>query len=90
MPNRPSAKKHLKQTKTRTKQNNKFKRLYKEAISEAEEAIEQGLDAEKIKERFSYAQKRIDKAAKKGVIHGNKASRLVGQLQSKVQNYLNN
>ncbi len=87
MPNRPSAKKHLKQTKKRTKRNKKRKKDYKKAKKDLLETIKDELDEEEVKEKFSTTQKKIDKAVKTGAIKENKGSRLKSKLQKKVQEY---
>jgi len=88
MPNRSSAKKHLKQTKKRTKRNKKRKKDYKKAKKELLEAIKNEQDEEEIKEQFITTQKKIDKAVEIGAIKENKGSRLKSKLQKKIQEYI--
>ena len=78
MPNIQSAKKKLKQDKIKTKRNLKYKHLIDRAIK----AVKKEKDQQSIKKAYSI----IDKAAKKRVIHKNKAARLksrIGKLMKK-------
>lgn len=72
MPVTKSAKKKLKKDKTRTKENKKVENLFKSAIKRAQKS--------KTEKVVKDAMKLVDKAAKKNIIHKNKASRLKSRL----------
>lgn len=72
MPKIKSAKKALRQTIKRTKQNRLVKIQLKTALKKATAG------------NLSKVQALIDKAAKKGVIHANKAGRFKSQLMRKL------
>lgn len=72
MPITKSAVKALRQTKRRTTKNKVWKEKLKTAIKKAEK--------EKTKEAISYAFKIVDKSAKVGIIHKNKASRIKSRI----------
>jgi len=76
MPQTLSAKKALRQTKRRTAFNLKIKKAYKKAVKKAREKK----DKNSLSEAFSV----LDQAAKKGVIHQRKASRLKSRLSQLV------
>lgn len=78
MPKTKSAKKKLRQDKKRTQRNLAYKKAYKIAIKKAKKTQKEEL----IKEAYS----KIDKAAKKGVIHKNKAARLKSRLVKSFKN----
>lgn len=56
----------------------------KESIKEIEDLLETG-ELEKAEEKLPEAYKAIDKAAKKNIIHGNKANRKKSQLAQKIK-----
>ena len=70
MPIIKSAKKRLKQSKVKTARNTAYERGYKSALKTLRTGTKKGAEA------LKTAYKAIDKAAKKGVIHKKKASRL--------------
>lgn len=72
MPNIKSAKKKLKQDRTKTKRNLKYEHLIERAIKEVKKKKDQG----SLKKVYSI----IDKAAKKKIIHRNKAARLKSRI----------
>jgi small subunit ribosomal protein S20 len=76
MPVLKHAKKKLRQDKKRTSDNLKIKQLYKKLIKEAK--------VSKTPEAVSKAYQAIDKAAKKFVLHDNKAARLKSSLAKAV------
>jgi small subunit ribosomal protein S20 len=82
MANTSSAKKAMRQTAKRTALNLKFKRAYKDALKSVEKAIIAG-EAE-LTTKVVAAQKALDKAAKRGVIKANTASRKFSRLMKKV------
>lgn len=72
MPNLKSAIKRTKQNKKRAAQN----RLWKEQIKSAKRALlESHKKGEGVAEAWIALQKKLDKAAKRNVIHKNKATR---------------
>jgi small subunit ribosomal protein S20 len=72
MPVIKSAKKKLKQDRKREKLNNQVKLNYRNALKEAKKS--------KTSEKVRQAVKLVDKAAKKGIIHKNKAARIKSSL----------
>lgn len=72
MPIIKSAKKRMRTSQKAAIRNSKTKRQMKTAIKQYKDNISQSTQA--------LAQSKIDKAAKKGVIHKNKASRLKSRL----------
>jgi small subunit ribosomal protein S20 len=83
MPNKPSAKKALRQTKKLTVLNTRRKRAYREAIKKTIKALEAGA-REDAKKFAAEAQKALDKAAKHGTIKSNTAARKLSRLMKKV------
>ena len=79
MPNIKSAMKRVKTTKTRTMENSMVKTAYKTATKNFKAAVEEG-NKEKATELFKIATKAVEKAAKKGVIKDNTASRKKSNL----------
>lgn len=75
MPNLESAKKKLRQDKKKQSKNLLYKKNFKKAVKSA--------NGKKTKDLLSKAFSSIDKAAKKGVIHRNKAARLKSRLAKK-------
>ena len=82
MPNTRSAKKALRQTKKLTALNLKAKLAYKDAVKATRKAIEAGTTD--VVETAKIAQKKLAKAAKRGVIKKNTASRKLSRLMKKV------
>lgn len=54
-------------------------------VKKVTKAVEEG-DIETAKKELPMAMKKIDKAAKKNVIHKNQASRRIGRLSRRVDN----
>jgi len=77
MPITSSAKKALRQAKRRTAVN----QLIKSRTKTAMDAFKKNLSAETLSMAFS----RIDRAAKRGIMHRNKAARLKSQLANKAK-----
>ena len=75
MANHKSALKRVRQTKTRTERNRQRKTTMKKLRKETLSAVESG-DAKAAAEGASKYASAVDKAAKKGLIHKNKASNL--------------
>lgn len=72
MPITKSAQKALKQTRRRTEQNKVWKTKLKQSLKKAY--------SEKSKDAISNAFKIVDKSAKVGIIHKNKAARVKSKL----------
>ncbi|MBQ6860490.1 MAG: 30S ribosomal protein S20 [Clostridia bacterium] len=79
MPNIKSAIKRVKTIKTKTSENSMVKSAYKTAVKNFNAAVEEG-NKEKATELFKVAVKAVEKAANKGVIKDNTASRKKSSL----------
>lgn len=79
MPNIKSAKKRVNTIKAKTDENAMVKTAYKTAIKNFNAAVEAG-DKALADEKFKIATKAVDKAANKGVIKANTASRKKASL----------
>lgn len=79
MPNIKSAKKRVNTIKTKTEENAMVKTAYKTAIKNFKAAVE-AENKELANEKFRVATKAVDKAANKGVIKANTASRKKASL----------
>jgi small subunit ribosomal protein S20 len=75
MANHPSALKRVRQTKTRTDRNRQRKNAIKSLRKETLGAVSEG-DQTKASQSLSKFSSAVDKAAKKGMIHKNKAANL--------------
>lgn len=75
MPITKSAKKKLRKDKKREAENLKLKKAYKKTVKNTKKNPN--------KKNLSESSKVLDKAAKKGIIHKNKAARLKSRLTSK-------
>lgn len=83
MPIKQSAKKALRQIKKRTIANTVVRDAYKKAVKDVVKAIEAG--EKDLAEKVRLAQKKLDKAAKKGVIKRQTAARKLSRLAKKVR-----
>jgi small subunit ribosomal protein S20 len=81
MPNIKSAIKRVKTSNERNAQNATVKSSMRTAVKKAEAAAENG--AENVKELTNDAIRQLDKAAQKGLIHKNVASRQKSRLMKK-------
>ncbi|WGS65943.1 30S ribosomal protein S20 [Marinitoga aeolica] len=88
MPNVKSAKKRVRQTAKRRLRNKAYKTRVKNSIKKVLAAIEAKKEKEEVMGLLNSAFSVIDKAAKKGVIHRNNASRKKSRLHVKVKEYL--
>ena len=79
MPNIKSAIKRVRTTESNAKENASMKTAYKTAIKNFKAAVEAG-NKELAEEKFKVATKAVDKAANKGVIKANTASRKKASL----------
>ncbi len=84
MPTKDSAKKYIRVTARRTAQNKVTKGLFRGAIKKTRAAIGQS-NIDDATKWFSFAQKFLDKAVKKGVVKKNTASRLKSRLNTAVK-----
>ena len=82
MPNIKSAKKRVKVIATKTAQNKATKSALKTAVKKAYIAIENNADNKA--EAVSFAVKKIDQAAAKGILHKNKAARSKSNLAKRL------
>ncbi len=85
MPNKKAAKKHLRHTVKRTKNNSLVKRNIKELIKKGERALKAGND-DKIVEYAKALQKAVDKAIKTGILKSNTGNRKKSRFMSKLDN----
>lgn len=83
MPNLQSAKKRARQNKKRRAHNRHFRGSANTKVRKARVAIESG-DVEKAREAIRLAVSALDKAASKGVIHENNASRRKSRLMQQL------
>lgn len=79
MPNIKSAMKRVNTIETKTQENAMIKTAYKTAIKNFNAAIQDG-NKDLANEKFKVATKAVDKAANKGVIKANTASRKKASL----------
>ncbi|MEM8666233.1 MAG: 30S ribosomal protein S20 [Planctomycetota bacterium] len=84
MPNTASAKKRLRQNDKRRQHNRAAKSTMRTQLRKVRDAVKEG-DAEKAKAEFLIAQKSIDQAASKNLIHQNAASRTKSRLNKLVK-----
>ena len=82
MPNIKSAKKRVKVIATKTARNKETKSALKTAVKKAYIAIENNADNKA--EAVSFAVKKIDQAAAKGILHKNKAARSKSNLAKRL------
>jgi small subunit ribosomal protein S20 len=82
MPHTKSAKKNLRKSEKRRRQNRVAKRDIKEQLKSFEQALQGPI--EKLREEYNKTAKRLDKAAAKKVIHSNLAARKKSQLARQV------
>ena len=84
MANLPSSKKRERQTKRRT-QINLFRKEKIRNLAKKVRGLERGKELEEKPEEFmKKAQEVLDKAARKGIIHKNKAARLKSRWSKKL------
>ncbi len=81
MPNLQSAKKALRQSKKRAVENLVVKKSFKSAVKKVLKGLDNDVD---VTEDLKLAQKKLDKAVKKGVIKKGAASRKISRLTKKV------
>jgi small subunit ribosomal protein S20 len=79
MPQRRTAKKELRKTKKRREQNLRVKGEIKSVVKKFKKSLQSG-DAASRKKELNEVYKTLDKAAKKKIIHPNKAARKKSRL----------
>jgi len=79
MPHTKSARKNLRKSDKRRRQNRAVMRTIKETIRDFQEALSAG-DPAKLKDAYRVVAKKLDKAAAKRVVHPNLAARKKSQL----------
>ncbi|OGF56731.1 MAG: 30S ribosomal protein S20 [Candidatus Fraserbacteria bacterium RBG_16_55_9] len=84
MPNTKTAKKNLRQSLKRREKNLERKKAFQHIVKQLKKAIAAG-DQTQVKELVPQVMKAADKAAKKHLIHPNKAARLKSRLMKRVQ-----
>lgn len=87
MPQRAQMSKHMRQTRKRTLRNRRRRKDMKEAVRQVLEAAQAG-NEEAVREAMPVAQKAIDKAAKRGILHDNTAARRKARLVARVRDML--
>lgn len=85
MPNMKNAKKRIRVVAKQKEVNNGYESSMRTAIKSVEKAVS-GKDKNKATENLKNAIKRIDKAAKAGVISGNTSARHKSNVTKKVNN----
>lgn len=84
MPNTSSAKKRLRQNKSLQAQNKSIKSAVKTQIKKVFAAVSDG-DIEKAEVEYQSAQKKLDRAGSKNIIHQNAAGRQKARLQKAIK-----
>lgn len=82
MPTIDSAEKRMRQSEKRREHNKTIKSRMRTAVRNFEQALEEG-DLEDAEELLRTAESQLDRAATKGVIPKNRASRKVGRLKKR-------
>ncbi len=80
MANHKSAIKRARQNKKRYARNKSYRTRLKNILKKARLAIEQEQDKEALEQKLREAERLIQKIKSKGIIHKNKAARLVSRL----------
>jgi len=88
MPNTKSAVKRVRVSEKRRILNKAYKTSMKNKIKAVLKAIAEGKPVEEVQQLFRVAQSAIDKAARRGAIHNNQASRRKSRLAAKVKAYV--
>lgn len=84
MPHTKGAKKNLKQSIKRRAANRRVKSVLKKEIKDVRAAIDSG-DAAAAGKEAIVAQKKLDLAAARGVIHANKAARIKSRISKQLK-----
>jgi len=83
----PSVKKRIRQTEKRTLINKSRLSRIRTFIRKLRDAVNAGESAEVLNSAFKCAESEIQRGANKGVMHKNKASRIVSRLSSFVKRH---
>ncbi|MFM8386035.1 MAG: 30S ribosomal protein S20 [Planctomycetia bacterium] len=83
MPHSRSSKKRVRQTRTRTDRNRALRTAFRSVEKRIEELVAEGKAGE-AKALLPEAYARLDKAAKRGVVHANKAANHKSKLARRV------
>jgi small subunit ribosomal protein S20 len=81
--NHPSARKRNRQSANRSEANHSVRTMVRTLVRKCTEAVASG-DKEKAREALGRAQVALSKAASKGILHRNNASRRTSRLAQKV------
>jgi len=84
MANNDSARKRIRQTEKRTARNKARKSRVRSFLRKVEEAVKSG-DKAAAQEAFRAAQPELQRAATKGVVHGNTVARKLSRLSARVK-----
>jgi small subunit ribosomal protein S20 len=84
MANTASARKRIRQTKTRTERNHARKSRMRTFVKKVEAAIASG-DGEAARAALQVAQPEMQRAASKGVVHRNTVARKLSRLAARVK-----
>ena len=87
MPQRAAMEKHVRQTRKRTLRNRMRKQAMRQAVREVLDAARAG-DADAVKAALPTAQKAIDKAVQRGILHRHTGARRKSRLVSRVREML--
>ena len=85
MPNLQNAKKALRSSDRKRVMNDRRRRALKESVKEVKSATVSGADKKTTAENLSKAYQAIDKAAKRGIIKKNTASRKKSRLSKMIK-----
>lgn len=88
MPNNASTEKRVRQTAKKAANNKVYKTKFRNASKKLLKAIDTGEGAEQVNGMLTEVYSTLDKAAKKGTIHKNQASRRKARLTAKVKSYI--
>ena len=84
MPNTKSAKKRLRQDKSRRAQNRSVKSELRSQLRKVRQAVDQG-DVATAEQEYRLAAKKLDRAGARNIIHPNAAARTKSRLQKAIK-----
>lgn len=84
MPNLKAARKALRHSQRRRVVNDRWRRVYKEAVKVVRDAIAQG-DAAKALAAYPAAQRALDRTARRNILHPTTAARQKSRLRKAIQ-----
>lgn len=87
MANTQSAKKAIRSTKKKRKNNLFWKKRIKKASKNLQNLLDEGANTDILERNLNGLQKIVDKAAKNKVIHKNKANRIKSRFANKISAY---